>query len=176
MSVIARLQEWLATRSERERRLLGAAATVTAVVTMAALALATWDHLSALHERVAARERELAAVRRLAGTVAGARSAGGDDGALMTRVQTATDAARLGDRVAAMTPDTTAGADGSATARLSVRVSGASLAETVQLLHALDDGAAPLDVPRLTLTKHLDDPRRFELTIDVAQGASSAVP
>ena len=171
-----RLQQWLATRSERERRLLGAAAAVTAVVTVAAVALAAWDDVAALRERVAARERELAAVRRLDGTVAGARPAGGDDGALMTRVQAATDAARLGDRVAAMTPDTTAAADGSATARLSVRVSGASLAETVQLLHALDDGAAPLDVPRLTLTKHLDDPRRFELTLDLAQGASSAAP
>jgi hypothetical protein len=94
----------------------------------------------------------------------------------MTRVQTATDAARLGDRVAAMTPDTTVAADGSATGRLSVRVSGASLAETVQLLHALGDGAAALEVPRLTLTKHLDDPRRFELTLDLAQAASPAAP
>jgi hypothetical protein len=89
----------------------------------------------------------------------------------MTRVQAATDAARLADRVAAMTPETTAAADGVVTSRLSVRVSGASLAETVQLLHALDDGAAPLDVPRLTLTKHLDDPRRFELTLDLTGGA-----
>jgi len=174
--VTARLQEWLATRSERERRLVGAAATVTAVVAVVALGLAAWDDVTALRERVAAREHELAAVRRLAGTVAGARPATGDDGALMTRVQAATDAARLADRVAAMTPAPTAAADGVVTSRLSVRVSGASLAETVQLLHALDDGAAPLDVPRLTLTKHLDDPRRFELTLDLAQGAPSAGP
>ena len=55
-------------------------------------------------------------------------------------------------------------------------MSGASLAETVQLLHALDDAGAPVDVARLALTKHRDDPRRFELTLDLAQGASSAVP
>jgi hypothetical protein len=67
-----------------------------------------------------------------------------------------------------MTPEVTAAAGGAATARLSVRVSGASLAETVQLLHALDDAAAPLDVPRLMLTKRVDDPRRFELTLDLA--------
>ena len=164
-----RVQEWLATRSERERRLVGAAVTVTAIVAVVALALAAWDDVTALRERVAARERELAAVRRLAGTVAGARPATGDDGALMTRVQAATDAAQLADRVAAMTPETTA-ADGVVTSRLSVRVSGASLAETVQLLHALDDGAAPLAVPRLTLTKHLDDPRRFEVTLDLGGG------
>jgi len=174
--VIARLQQWLATRSERERRLLGVAAAVTAVVTLAAVALAAWDDVTSLRQRVAAREHELAAVRRLAGTVAGARAAGGDDRELMTRVQAATDAAQLGDRVAAMTPDTTSAADGSATARLSVRVSGASLAETVQLLHALDDAAAPLAVPRLTLTKHPDDSRRFELTLDLSQDASSAAP
>jgi len=174
--VTARLQEWLATRSERERRLLGAAAAVTVIVTVTAVALAARDDLTTLRARVGARERELAAVRRLAGTVAGARPAAGDNGALMTRVQAATDAARLGDRVAAMTPDTTAAADSVATPRLSVRVSDASLAETVQLLHALDDGAAPLDVPRLTLTKHPDDPRRFELTLDLAQGTSSAAP
>lgn len=168
--MIARVQAWLATRSERERRLVGAATAVTAVVTSLALGLAAWDDLTVLRDRVAARERELAAVRRLAGAVAGARRAGGDDGALMTRVQAATDAARLGDRVAAMTPDTTT-ADGVATPRLSVRVSGASLAETVRLLHALDDGASPLDVARLALTKHLDDPRRFELTLDLAGGA-----
>ena len=174
--MIRHAREWLATRSERERRLLGTAAAVTVIVTVTAVALAAQDDLTTLGARVAARERELAAVRRLAGTVAGARPATGDDGALTTRVQAATDAARLADRVAAMTPETTTAADGVVTSRLSVRVSGASLAETVQLLHALDDGAAPLDVPRLTLTKHLDDPRRFELTIDLAQGASSAVP
>ena len=174
--MIRHAREWLATRSERERRLVGAAAAVTAAVTAVGLAVAAWDDVVGLQERVAARERELAAVRRLAGTVAGARPATGDDGALMTRVQSATDAARLGDRVAAMTPDTTTTADGAATPRLSVRVSGASLAETVQLLHALDDAAAPLDVARLALAKHPDDPRRFELTLDLAQGAPSAGP
>jgi hypothetical protein len=165
--VIAAVQGWLAGRSERERRLIGVAAVVCSIVAAGALALAAWDDVTALQERVAARERELAAVRRLAATVA-ARPAG-DDVALMTRVQTATDAAQLADRVAAMTPD----AGGS---RLSVRVSGASLAETVQLLYALAEGRAAVDVARLGLAKHRDDPRRFELTLDLAQGASPAAP
>jgi hypothetical protein len=165
--VIAHARQWLAARSERERRLLALAAVVTVAIGVAGAALAVRDDLARLRARVAAHERELAAVRRLAAAVAGTRPSGGDGGALMTRVQTATDAARLGDRVAAMTPS-----GGSSDARLAVRLSGASLAEVVHLLHALDEAAGPLGVERLGLRKQPDDPRRFDVTLEIAGGGS----
>ena len=168
--MIAAFSAWLAGRSDRERRLLGAAAVVGLAIVVGSAIAAVSDDLAALRARVAARERELAAVRRLAATLAGARLAPGDDGALMTRLQVATDTARLADRVTAMTPSPTpAGASG---ARLAVRLSGTSLAETVQLLHALDEVATPLGVARLALRKHADDPHRFDVTLEIAGGGS----
>ena len=165
--MIAGGQQWLAGRSERERRLIVLAAVVSAAIGLASACLVVRDDFGTMRARVAAHERELAAVRRLAAAVAGARPAGSDDGALMTRVQAATDAARLGDRVAAMTP-----AGGPADARLAVRLAGASLAETVQLLHALDDAAVPLGVTRLGLRKLLGDPHRFDVTLEIVGGGS----
>lgn len=157
------LRAWLAGLGERERRLVLAAAGL-AVAVAAALALgAVHDDLTALRDRVAAHERELAQVRRLAATLGPVRAPSHDDGALLTRLQAATDAAALGDRVTAMTPTTDA-----EPARLALRVSGASLAETVRLLHLLDEDGAPLGVGRLALRKHPDDPRRFDVTLEIA--------
>src|SRR5262249_40940060 len=52
--------------------------------------------------------------------------------------------------------------------RVGVRVAGASLAETVRLLHALDGGEPPIGIARLTLRKHPDDPARFDVTVEAA--------
>lgn len=164
--MIAAAQRWLGARSARERRLIVVAALVATGLGVGSAGLAVYEDLARLRARVAAHEHELAAVRSLAATVAGARPAGSDDGALMTRVQAATDAVRLGDRVAAMTP-----AGDPAAPRLAVRVS-ASLAETVHLLHALDDAGAPLGVARLGLRKHVDDPHRFDVTLEITGGGS----
>jgi hypothetical protein len=159
---VTALRTWLARRSERERRLLGFAGAAALVALGGAAVAGMHRDLATLRARVAARTVELAQVRRLAAT-AGAPGAT-DGGALLTRVQAATDAAGVGERVAAMTP---AEAAGDADARLAVRVGGASLAETVHLLHALD--AAPdVGVPRLSLRRHADDPRRFDVTLEVA--------
>ena len=168
--MIARLSPWLAARTDRERRLLGLAAAVLLAIAGGSGVLAVSDDLDALRARVAARERELVAVRRLAATVAGAHATPADDGALMTRVQAATDTALVAERVTAMTlAPTPSGASGS---RLAVRLSGTSLAETVRLLHALDEAAAPLGVARLALRKHVDDPHRFDVTLEIAGGGS----
>ena len=168
--MIGRVQQWLAARSDRERRLLGLAATVAVALGVGSLGLAVLEDLATLEARVAAHERELVAVRRLAATVAGTHHDAGDDGAMMTRLQAATDAARLADRVTAMTPVAATAADGSAGSRLTVRVGGASLAETVHLLHALDEADASLGVTRLGLRKLFDDPRRFDVTLEIAGG------
>lgn len=154
------LRAWLVLRSERERRLLGVAGVVALVLVLGAGSAGVRRDLATLRARVAARTVELAQVRRLA-AAAGAPDGAVQDGALLTRVQAATDAAGVGERVAAMTP-----ADGG-DARLAVRLSGASLAETVHLLHALD-AAADVGVPRLSLRKRADDPRRFDVTLEVA--------
>ena len=168
--MIARVQGWLTTRNDRERRLVALAAGVTLAALVGAVALAVHDDLATLRARVAAHERELALVRRLAATVAGARRGAGDDTALITRLQAAADAARLTDRVVAMTPGEVTTAGGPSDAGLTVRLGGASLAETVHLLHVLDEDATPLGVARLALRKHLDDPHRFDVTLEIAGG------
>jgi hypothetical protein len=155
-------RRWLAGRSERERRLVTLAAGVTMATLVASAGLAVRDDLAMLETRVAAHERELQQVRRLAAGVGTPSGAPEDDGALMTRLQSAADAAALADRVTGMTP----GADGAA-GRLAARLSGTSLAETVRLLHALDRDGPPLGVARLALRKHADDPQRFDVTLEI---------
>src|SRR5262249_12969094 len=119
-----------------------------------------------LRARVAAHEHELAQVRRLAATLGPATPSSTGDGALLTRLQTATDAAALADRVTAMTP----AADGTPS-RLGAHPDGASLAETVRLLHLLDQDGAPLGVGRLALRKLVDDPHHFDVTLEIADAA-----
>jgi hypothetical protein len=80
-------------------------------------------------------------------------------------VQAAADATGVTDRVAALTP---ALASPEATDRVTLRIAGASLAEAVALLHALDRDRPPLHVARLSLQKHPDDPARFDLVAEVA--------
>jgi hypothetical protein len=162
--VTAVVRRWLAGRTERERRLVGVA--VAAALATLGVGGTLWlrDDLAALAAHVGAHERELAQVRRLAATIGGGGGDATDDVPLLGRLQSAADAAGLTDRVAAMTPQ--GGADA---AGLALRVSGASLDETIRLLHVLDDGA-PVAVTRLGLRKHPDDPRRFDLTLEVATG------
>jgi Type II secretion system (T2SS), protein M len=163
--VTAHLRRWLAGRTERERRLVLTALAVVLLAALASAVAAVHEDLTTRRARVDGHARELAAVRRLAATV-GADAAGGpDDGTLVGTVQAAADAAGLGERVAAMTPE--AGGDERSTS-LSVRVVGASLADTVRLLHELDAEPSRARIARLALRKHPDDPRRFDVTLDVA--------
>ena len=160
------LRTWLAGLGERERRLVVAGAALAGVLAAVMAVVAVRDDLASLRARVTARERELQQVRRLATSLGPARAPSVVDGALLTRLQAATDAAALADRVTAMTP-----APDGEPARLGVRVSGASLAETVRLLHQLDQDGAPLGVGRLALRKHPDDPRRFDVTLEITGDA-----
>jgi type II secretion system (T2SS) protein M len=157
--VTAAVRAWLASRSARERRLLAVAAAGTALVVGVGVAGAIRADLTRARGRVAALERELAAVRRLAGTLgtAGAHT----DPSTLARLQDAAGGAGLGDRIAALTP----GGDDD---RVALRVAGASLAETVRLLHALDAGEPPPAIARLALKKHPDDATRFDLVVEAA--------
>ena len=155
------LRAWLAARSERERRLV-AARSPSRSRAWGSRARSLRDDHATLVARVAAHERELAQVRRLAATLVDARTSD-DVPSLTARLDAAAGAAGIGDRVASMTPAGGVGADAS----LALRVSGASLAETVALLHALENGGAPVAIARLGLRKHPDDPGRFDVTLEV---------
>ena len=152
----------------RERRLVAAAAALTLVVSVAGV-LTAMRRPRRLRARVDVHERELAAVRRLAAAL-GTPPVAADETALLTRVQAATDAAGLTERVAAMTPSAAPGGPGDRNGSLSVRVAGASLDDTVRLLHELDADASGTRVAGLGLRKHPDDPRRFDLTLELTGG------
>jgi len=164
---VTAVRAWLAGRSERERRLLTLAGVCALVLLTGGATIGVRNDLQRLRARVEARTLELAQIRRLAAAAPGAPDTQSDGATLLSRLQAATDAAGVAERVAAMTPAET----GSETSpRLAVRMTGASLAETVQLLHALDRDPPMLGVPRLTLRRHPDDPRRFDVTLEVAAG------
>lgn len=159
--MIAAVAGWLAGRSDRERRLLVLAALVAVGVLGGWAVVGVRDDLARLRARVAAHERELAVVRRLAGTLAATAVA--DERSLAGRLAAATADAGLADRVVAMTP-------ASDPRGLALRVSGASLPEVVRLLHVLDREPPPLGLARLGLRSQPDDRRRFEVTLELAGG------
>ena len=172
MSWQATLAARVAALAPRERALLAAAAALTlAIVGWIGLAGISAD-LAALRARVAGRERELAAVRRLAGQLregpAPAAVEPPDAPSLLTRLESAAAEVVGRERIAAMTPTTGSVDDGTAEERVALRVSGASLAEVVRLLHGLESGAG-LAVATVGLRKHPDDPARFEVTVEVAR-------
>ncbi len=166
--MIARLADWLATRTTRERRLLQVAAGAAVLALVVATAFGVVDDLDARRARVTARERELHAVRRLAAELSDLTPrADGDGASLLTRLVTTADAVVGRTRIAAMTPIATPETDVVRSERVALRLAGASLAETVRLLHTLATAAPPLTVSRLEMRKHPDDARRFDATLEV---------
>jgi hypothetical protein len=159
---------WWDDRTSRERGLI---ATVASLVVLAAALLvvdAVRDDLASLRDRVAAQERTLAHVRGLAAELRHVPST--DDGdALLARLETAADAVVGRERIASMTPLDGADVGGAREERVAVRLTGASLGETVRLLHALAAAEPPLPVVRLDLRKHPDDARHFDATIEVSR-------
>jgi type II secretory pathway component PulM len=165
--VRAALIAWLAERSERERHLLAAAAAATALVlALQAGAMLTRD-LAQARARVESQRRELATVRRLADAIERSRRATAQASAspLVTRLETATLAVVGRERLASMTP--VAGAPDA----VAVRLVGASLDETVRVLHAVEDGG--VQVEKVELIKHPDDPARFDVLLEVAGNGTS---
>lgn len=159
---------WWDDRSPRERWLVGTALASVLALVVIAVVTAVRDDLAALRDRVAAQERTLAHVRSLAADVTRATPATDGD-ALLARLETAADAVVGRARIASMTPLDGADVAGAREERVAVRLTGASLGETVRLLHALAAADPPLPVVRLDLRKHPDDARHFDATIEVAR-------
>jgi len=169
---VSRLAARLGALAPREQRLLVAAAAITALVVVARVAVAVRDDLVTLRARVAAHERDLADVRRAAATLRrSAPPAAEEDGAgsLLARLESAADGAVGRERIASMTPSAGPVEDGVAEDRVALAVRGASLVETVRLLHALETASPPIRVARLELRKHPDEAERFDATVEVAQ-------
>jgi len=170
-AVFEQLRTWVAGRTDREQRLLAVAGAAAAVVLLAAAVAAVRDDLATWETRVAARERALRDVRRLAATLRRAAPAAADGTAaapLLTRLEATVGGVVGRERVAEMTPATPAAGDGAAPEAIALRVGGTTLEELVRLLHACESQSPPLVVTRLELRKHPDDPTRYEATLEVA--------
>ncbi|MCW5893625.1 MAG: hypothetical protein KIT14_24175 [bacterium] len=170
MSVLVAGRSWLAGRAPRERALVLAVAGAAALGLALLVAGAVRDDLAARRGRVEAAMRELARIRALAAEIA-ATPAAGDPvaaGSLLTRLETTADAVVGRQRIAGMAPvagGRTAG--GLREEGVTLRLAGASLDETVRLLHTLGEASPPLGVSRLDLQKHPDDGRRFDVVLEI---------
>jgi type II secretory pathway component PulM len=177
VSARAALADRWAALAPRERALLVAAAAISATFAAWLGVALVRDDLAALRARVAGRERELAAVRQLAATLASDPAPVALDPAdapsLLARLEDAAAAVVGRERIVEMTPAADAAADdGERAERIALRVSDASLAEVVRLLHDLETEPG-LAVARLELRKHADDPGRFAATLEVARLATA---
>jgi hypothetical protein len=173
-ALLERALAWLESRAPRERALLLGAALLAALILIGRAGLAVGDGLALARARVAAHGRDLTEIRRLAAALGRqappVRSAGMEESpSLVSRLAVVAEAAVGRERIASMTPTTEPAADGRVEERVALRVSGASLADTVRLLHDLESGSPPLVVTGLTLRKQPDDARRFEASVEVAR-------
>jgi hypothetical protein len=167
-ALLRRPAAWLAGRSERERLLVFAAVGLTAVLSALLLGRAVLDDLAVRRARVAAHEHELREVRRLAAVLERSAPPPADPGveaSLLARLEAAAGEVVGRERIASMTPEPDASAD----ERVSLQLRGATLPETVRLLHSLATASPPATVTGLALRKHPDDPTRFDATLEVAQ-------
>jgi hypothetical protein len=167
---VSRLEAWLAGRSSRERTLVLAAVGLTLTVVAAFGVRAVLGDLALARARVAGHERELKDVRRLAAalerSVSPPTSVDRDGASLLARLEAAAGEVVGRERIASMTPESGAVEDEE---RVTLRITGATLPDTVRLLHTLATGSPPLSVTGLTLRKHPDDQTRFDATLQVAQ-------
>src|SRR5262249_51724662 len=126
--LVTRVAAWLAALAPRERVLVSAAAVLTVVIGAGGAAPAGRADRSARRAGVAGHERELAEVRRLAAVLRQAPATTATDGApLLTRLEAAAMETVGRERIAGMTPTTSATSDGAQEERVALRVSGASL-------------------------------------------------
>jgi hypothetical protein len=168
---------WLAGRTPRERAAAAVAGIAVGLVGAVAGVLAVHDDLSRLEATVDSRERELAALRRLAADLGPAPAPSPARGpSLVTRLETAATAVVGRPRIAAMTPASTALPEGLREERVTLRITGVSLGELVRLLHGLGSADPPIDVARLALRKHPDDARRFDGSVEAVRVVSAGAP
>lgn len=168
---------WLAGRAPHERAALAAAALAVALGGLVAAGLAVRADLGRLEAAVVSRERELAALRRLAAELGPPPAAPRPGGpSLVTSLETAAGAVVGRPRIAAMTPASTPLPEGLREERVTLRLSGTSLAELVRLLHGLGSADPPIDIARLELRKHPDDARRFDASVEAARVVPAGEP
>ena len=162
-----RLRAWWESRSERERTLLRLTAAVCAVVLALRIGSAVVQDLAAIEARIAAQERDLAAVRRLSRQLVQQRAAatGGDERPLVTRIEATASAVVGHERIASMTP-VVGGNEG-----VALRLVNTSLGEVVRVLYGIEQAGDRVDT--LDLVKHPDDPGRFDATLEIARGGGS---
>lgn len=161
---------WLTGRSARERMLVLIAGGLVVTILAVFAARAVLGDLALARVRVAAHEHELRDVRRLAAMLerrGPLPAADAGESSLLARLETAAGEVVGRERIASMTPESGAAEDEE---RVTLRVAGATLTETVRLLHALAIGIPPVSVTGLTLRKHPDDQTRFDAAFQVAQG------
>jgi len=167
-----RLLAWLAGRTPRERVLLAGAAATVALALLGLAAAAVQSDLAALRARVEGHARQYEEVRRLAAALRAGDSAvvePADGGSLVAYLETAAAGVVGRERIAGMTPAIEPVEEGVVEERVTVRVTGATLTETVAFLHALEAERPHLGVTRVELRKHPDDAARFDALLDVAR-------
>lgn len=173
------LRQWLAERAPRERAVLLAAGGVAALLLVVLVGRAVRDDLARREARIEAATRELARVRALAAELAATPSAGDPAaaGSLLTRLESTADAVVGRQRIAGMAPIAGGQAAGGLREEgVTLRLAGASLDETVRLLHTLGAASPPLGVARLDLQKHPDDGRRFDVALEIRTLVRDAPP
>jgi hypothetical protein len=163
------LRDAAARLAPRERRLLAAALAVAAAVATLHAVTAVWNDFAALAARTAARERELATVQALAARLQRVAPAEPGQVPLLARLEEAARDTVGREHIAEMRPATAALGPGVEEERVALRVSGASLAEIVGLLHALETGPLALPVARLELQKLPQAPAEFAATVEVTR-------
>ena len=144
---------------------------------MLAAALAIHADLAALEERVASHEHELVALRRLASNL-GPTPAPAPAGSpsLVTRLETAAEAVVGRPRIAAMTPTSTSLPEGLREERVALRLARRLARGAGPLAARTRQRRSALEVARLELRKHPDDPRHFDATVEVARVVPEARP
>jgi type II secretory pathway component PulM len=162
------LRAWWERRSERERRLCGATAALVLASVATTTVLTTRDRLHDHRAQIDTRRAELARTRRLVAQLRQAAPATAAEGPLLARLETAATQAVGRERLAAMTPATTA--DGQT--QISVRIADAALAEIVGFLHTVEGEDAGTSVTRLELRARPGTDGRFDLVVEIQAAAA----
>ena len=174
-----RLEQLVERLSPRERLLLGAAGTVTALLVCWLVASALTERRQTLGAQIVASERELGEIVTLSDRFAHLRAdsdaiqrtlaSGGADFSLFSHLESVTREVLSRERVAAMNPSTRNVSEELQEEDVEMRLSGVSLRELVSLLYRVEKSDLPLLVSRLQMKKRFDQPYVFDATLVVGR-------
>src|SRR5262249_8465455 len=175
--VTEQLRMWLAARAPRERMLLAAVATIAVLAGVLTAALAIHADLASLEARVTSGERELAALRRLAADLGPTPTpAPAGSPPLVARLRAPARARGGPPPRGAQAPTPAPPPEGLREGRGALGRAGPSRAELGRLRQGLGGAAPPIEIARLELRKHPDDPRHFDATIEAARIVPAGQP